>query len=99
MARRSAWKRSTSRPGNIARSRQPRLESVEAASGGLRALMEHPDKGGQYAWRVLSRTLSYAADAGAARSPTTSPPVDQAMRLGFNWKYGPFELIDRMGAK
>ena len=41
---------------------RPRLDSVEAAKrGGLRALVEHPDKGGQYAWRVLSRVLAYAA--------------------------------------
>ena len=24
--------------------------------------------------------------------------VDEAMRLGYNWKYGPFELIDQLGA-
>ena len=41
---------------------KPRLDSVEAAKdGGLRALVEHPDKGGRYAWHVLSRVLAYAA--------------------------------------
>ncbi|HJP06914.1 MAG TPA: 3-hydroxyacyl-CoA dehydrogenase family protein, partial [Arenicellales bacterium] len=40
---------------------RPALASVEAARTGLRALVEHPDRGGQYAWRVLSHTLSYAA--------------------------------------
>ncbi|MBR7518131.1 hypothetical protein KC217_20900, partial [Mycobacterium tuberculosis] len=24
--------------------------------------------------------------------------IDDAMKLGYNWKYGPFELIDRIGA-
>src|SRR3546814_10264122 len=38
------------------------LESAKVAKKGLRALVEHPDKGGQYAWGVLSRVLSYAAD-------------------------------------
>jgi 3-hydroxyacyl-CoA dehydrogenase len=23
--------------------------------------------------------------------------IDAAMKLGYNWKYGPFELIDRIG--
>jgi len=77
---------------------KPRLESVEAARGGLRHLMEHPDKGGRFAWRVMSRTLSYAAYV-APEIAGNIASVDQAMRLGFGWKYGPFELIDRMGAK
>ena len=25
--------------------------------------------------------------------------VDQAMKLGFNWKWGPFELLDKLGPK
>jgi len=75
-----------------------RLESVRAAKAGLRALVEHPDKGGKYAWRVLSRTLSYAAFV-APQIVDEIAAADRAMRLGFNWKYGPFELIDRLGAK
>ena len=74
-----------------------RLESVAAAKAGLRALVEHPDKGGRYAWRVLSRTLAYAAFV-APQIADDLASIDRAMRLGFNWKYGPFELIDRMGA-
>ncbi len=75
-----------------------RLESVAAARAGLRALVEHPDKGGRYAWRVLSRALSYAAFVAPAIVDDIAS-IDRAMRQGFNWKYGPFELIDRMGAK
>jgi 3-hydroxyacyl-CoA dehydrogenase len=78
---------------------RPRLDSVAAAkAGGLRALVEHPDKGGQYAWRVLARTLSYAAHL-APEIAGDIAAVDEAMRLGYNWKFGPFELIDQLGAK
>jgi 3-hydroxyacyl-CoA dehydrogenase len=81
------------------RSLEPsRLESVAAAKAGLRHLVEHPDRGGKYAWRVLSRTLSYAAFV-APQIVEDIASIDRAMRLGFNWKYGPFELIDRLGAK
>ena len=77
---------------------KPRLDSVEAArKGGLRALMEHPDKGGRYAWRVMARTLSYAAHL-APEIAGDIVAVDEAMRLGFNWKSGPFQLIDQLGA-
>ena len=53
---------------------RPRLDSVEAArGGGLRALVEHPDKGGQYAWRVLSFPRSHvrriARTGGGGRNP------------------------------
>lgn len=77
---------------------KPRLGSVEAARrGGLRALVESPDPGGAYAWRVLSRTLSYAALLVPAVAADITA-VDEAMRLGYNWKKGPFELIDEFGA-
>jgi 3-hydroxyacyl-CoA dehydrogenase len=41
---------------------KPRFDSIEAKkAGGLRALLDHPDKGGRYAWRVLAGTLTCAA--------------------------------------
>ena len=74
------------------------LQSIEAArSGGLRALMEHPDKGGTYAWRVMAKTLAYAASL-VPEIADDIVAVDEAMKLGYNWTYGPFELIDRLGA-
>ena len=42
-------------------------------------------------------TLAYAAELVPAICDTVSG-VDQAMRLGYNWRWGPFELIDRIGA-
>jgi 3-hydroxyacyl-CoA dehydrogenase len=74
---------------------KPSLASVEAAKGGLIKLVTHEDVGGQYARSVLVQTLAYAASlVPEIASEITS--VDEAMRLGYNWKYGPFELIDRL---
>ncbi|HEY6336574.1 MAG TPA: 3-hydroxyacyl-CoA dehydrogenase NAD-binding domain-containing protein [Alphaproteobacteria bacterium] len=85
------------RTGSYGPSVKAQLESVAAArKGKLRALVEHPDKGGQYAWRVLSHTLSYAASL-VPEIADTIPAVDEAMRLGYAWKYGPFELVDQLG--
>lgn len=84
--------------GEYHKAGKPKLESVEAARGGLRQLVTHGDIGGQYAWVVLRETLAYAA----ALIPQISDDivaVDQAMRTGFNWKYGPFELIDKLGVE
>jgi 3-hydroxyacyl-CoA dehydrogenase len=76
---------------------EPRLDSVEAGKQGLRALVEHPDRGGRYAWRVLSELLPYAASL-VPEIADDIVSVDRAMRLGYGWKWGPFELIDRLGA-
>ncbi len=76
---------------------KPKLASVAAArKGGPRALLEHPDKGGRYAWRVMSRTLAYAASL-VPEIADDIVAVDEAMRLGYNWKSGPFELMDKIG--
>jgi len=73
-----------------------RLESIEAAKGGLRALVEHQDRGGRFARTVLVETLGYAA--GLVPEVVDRPEaIDRAMRLGYNWRWGPFELIDRLG--
>ncbi|MBJ6610223.1 MAG: enoyl-CoA hydratase/isomerase family protein [Candidatus Thiothrix moscowensis] len=84
--------------GDYAPSQPASLGSLQAAKhGGLQALVSHPDKGGQYAWRVLSQTLRYAA-ALVPEIADDICAINTAMKLGYNWKYGPFELIDQLGA-
>ena len=51
---------------------------------------------GPYAWAVLSDTLSYAASLVPAIADGIAT-VDEAMRKGYNWKHGPFEMIDKLG--
>ena len=75
-------------------SEKPSLASASAK--GLKALVETGDKGGAYAWRVLSQALSYAADL-VPQIAEQITAVDEAMRLGYNWKSGPFEMIDQLG--
>ena len=72
------------------------LESVKAAKKGLRTLVEYNDKGGEYAWRVLSKTLSYAASL-VPEITDNLVNVDLAMKNGFLWKKGPFEMLDDLG--
>jgi 3-hydroxyacyl-CoA dehydrogenase len=61
------------------------------------AILKAQDRGGQYARRVLAYTLAYAA-ALAPEIADSIDDVDQAMKLGYNWHQGPFELIDKLGA-
>ncbi len=83
--------------GEYRPAQRPVLDAVQAAeSGGLKALVEYPDRYGRFAWRVLARTLSYAASLlpQVAGSPG---PVDEAMTLGYSWNQGPFQMIDALG--
>ncbi|WP_019833958.1 3-hydroxyacyl-CoA dehydrogenase/enoyl-CoA hydratase family protein [Sphingomonas sp. PR090111-T3T-6A] len=62
----------------------------------LAALVTLPGKSGDYAWTILGHVLSYAAKlVGEAADDIVA--IDDAMKLGYNWKFGPFELIDKLG--
>jgi len=73
------------------------LKSARAAKKGLRALVTHEDKGGQYAWTVLSNVFTYSA-ALVPEIADDIRAVDLAMKTGYAWKWGPFEMIDMVGA-
>ena len=63
---------------------------------GLRALVEHPSAAGRFARRVLARSLGYAASLVPDVSGEIVP-IDEAMKLGYGWARGPFEMIDSLG--
>ncbi|TBW35378.1 3-hydroxyacyl-CoA dehydrogenase/enoyl-CoA hydratase family protein [Siculibacillus lacustris] len=72
------------------------VEAVKEAGRSLGKLFEHDSAAGRYAWAVMGRTLAYAALlVGDAADEIEA--IDEAMRLGYNWKKGPFELIDDLG--
>ena len=73
------------------------LASLKAARKGLKALVEHPDKGGKFAWSMLAQLVSYAADLVPEISDDILG-VDNAMRAGYAWQWGPFQLIDLLGS-
>jgi len=82
--------------GEYATANKPKLASVTAAKGGLLNLVEHDDEGGAYARAVLLPMLHYSASL-LGEIANDIPAIDRAMRWGYNWKYGPFELIDKLG--
>ena len=72
------------------------LPEIAAAGKDLRKLMTAPGKVGDYAWKVMGHTLAYAAKL-IPEATDEIVAIDEAMRLGYNWKWGPFELIDMVG--
>ena len=75
--------------------RRRELTGLDPAKEDLKALVAHPEAG-PYAWAVLFDTLSYAASLVPAIADGIAA-VDEAMRKGYNWEHGPFEMIDELG--
>ncbi len=77
---------------------KPNFESIKSSKNNLKKLITFDDKGAAYAWEVLSNVLKYAADLIPEISDDILS-VDMAMKSGYAWKYGPFELIDQLGTE
>ncbi len=82
--------------------RAPEIPSLAAvsrepdAARRVQALLDAGDKASQFLWPYLRDTFAYTAH----RIPEISDEihqVDRAMRWGFAWEMGPFELWDRLG--
>lgn len=80
---------------------KPRWESVGAVreklvDERLRTLADTDDRAGDLIWHTLSNTMAYASK----RIPEIADSlvdIDNAMKWGFGWAYGPFETWDILG--
>lgn len=64
----------------------------------LRQIVFSEDQAGEIAWPAISHVLVYAAE----RIPEIADDVvqvDRAMRWGFGWDLGPFEMWDALGVE
>ena len=70
--------------------------AIEDAGERIRTLFLGRDRVGGLLRATLGRTLLYSAEVAAevAHSPDD---VDRALRWGFGWELGPFELLDAIG--
>lgn len=84
--------------GEFSPAKRPKLEAAAKGKKGFKAVIEHGDQYSDYTWAVMSQTLHYAASLlGTIADDIVS--IDDGMKLGFNWKFGPFELIDQLGTE
>ncbi len=88
--------------GEYVVSQRPKFASVEAAKGiddpgkRLKAVVSGSDKGALFAWKNVRDSLIYTLN----RIPEIADDivnVDNAMKWGFNWDLGPFEMLDAIG--
>lgn len=95
------WKTLEYRP--VQKAKFPSLEmvkNVEDPAERVRMLVngDPRDKAAQFHWTTLSELWTYSAN----RIPEIADDVveiDRALRMGFNWEYGPFELWDMAGVE
>src|SRR5437870_4538005 len=71
-------------------------KNIEDTRERLETLTWSKDRVGAFLWQTLSRTLCYTADR-IPEIADTVVEVDRAMRWGFNWELGPFEVWDAIG--
>ena len=83
---------------------KPKLASIETAKQiddprkRLKAVVAAKDKAGEFAWKNTRDTIIYSIK----RIPEIADDVvniDNAMRWGFGWELGPFEMLDAIGVK
>ena len=82
--------------GEYRAAQKPKPEALDRAGRSLKALVTDASPHGEFAKRVLVQTLGYTASL-VPEIADSVVAVDEAMRLGYNWSFGPFELIDQVG--
>jgi 3-hydroxyacyl-CoA dehydrogenase len=79
----------------------PVIDAAKAAKGAaakVKALLQTDprDRYAKFAWSTIKKTLLYSAAQVGIIADSISD-IDRAMRWGFNWELGPFELWDAIG--
>lgn len=88
----------------LAKAALPALEMARnAATVGerLRLLLANDsakDKTARFLWPFLASLWNYAADR-IGEVADDAPAIDEAMRAGFNWELGPFQMYDAAGIR
>jgi len=70
--------------------------NIKSEKVDLKSLINRNDKYGKYAWSVISKIIKYASSLVPGITKEFND-IDEAMRLGFNWTKGPFEMLEEIG--
>lgn len=88
----------------LAKAAIPSLEMAKNAATlkeRLRMLLANDpakDKGAAFLWPLLGSLWNFAAER-IGEAANDAPSIDAAMRAGFNWEMGPFEMWDAAGVR
>lgn len=84
-----------------ARAKFPSIDAakqIDDLAERCRVLILGKDRAGQFLWKVTRELLAYSVN----RIPEIADnilEIDRAIRWGFNWEMGPFELWDALGVR
>ncbi|MCL0030193.1 3-hydroxyacyl-CoA dehydrogenase family protein [Thermodesulfovibrionales bacterium] len=73
-------------------------KKAKSKADNIKALVNADDRGSAFAWKILRSVIIYAA-IKLEEIADDIVAVDRAMRWGFNWEQGPFEIWDAIGVK
>lgn len=80
-------------------SEKAKLPFLDITKGNLKLVFDQKDnKHSAYAWSVMSEVFCYCAEI-VDQIADSIYALDLAMKLGYNWKYGPFEMMDQLGVQ
>jgi len=74
------------------------VKQVDDPAQKVKMVVSGSDRGAEFAWKSIRDSLIYAVN----RIPEIAGDVvniDNAMRWGFNWEIGPFEMLDAIGVQ
>ena len=72
--------------------------NIQSDKVDIKSLISREDKFGEYAWSVISKIIKYASSLVPEITKDFND-IDEAMRLGFNWAKGPFEMLEEIGVE
>ena len=72
--------------------------ALEGAAAELGEVIFEDSPAGELAWKVFGGTLRYAAGL-VPEIADDVVNIDNAIRWGFNWVHGPFEMLDHLNPK
>jgi 3-hydroxyacyl-CoA dehydrogenase len=84
------------RPRTIDLPRLSQAREMDHLADRLRFLVSENDRVGDLVWASLSNVMAYAAYC-VPEIADGPGPIDQAMRWGYSWQMGPFEMWDAIG--
>jgi 3-hydroxyacyl-CoA dehydrogenase len=88
----------------LAKAALPALEMAKSAAPAaerLRLLLANDpakDKTAKFLWPFLAALWNYSADR-IGEVADDAPAIDEALRAGFNWELGPFQMWDAVGVR
>ncbi len=73
-------------------------KATESLKDKIQILMNAKDRAGEFFWKTTGAVLAYASNRIPEISDTIVD-IDNAMKWGFNWDLGPFEMWDLIGVE